>query len=559
MVFRLILILFLSGLGSGWSRGADDAAPQVVDRNLIALNGVAEPLAAIIKEIDRLNAELASADTDSRKADLSSRILAERKRLEQLRGNFLEIVGGAEAAGYDEVKQAERTIQDQFSDILDPLVGALREPTEELRYTEQLRKDLAKWQDRHEKAERVIGRIDALLTVAVDAQVGAELEAAKRLWEGRRSEATGNIEVSRLQLEDRLKNTPTVWESISGMFRDFWATRGLNLILALAAAIGAWFLVRKGYDTLLRASPSLGRRGTFIAKATSMLALGFAFLAAILAVILVLFLRGDWLLLTFVIVLLLAAAWTGKSAIPPYIDQIKMLLNLGSVREGERVIHRGLPWEVTSLGFYSVFTNPLLEGGVLRIPLKDVMEMTSRQTGGREQWFPTSKDDWIVLGDGTHGKVIHQTPEQVVLLKLGGVLKTYPILDFLEHQPENLMKGFRVSTRFGVSYDCQPISTTEVGPKFQRAILESLSKEFGKESVKTVKVEFAEAGSSSLDYVVLADFSGDLAPRMKYLERMLQRVCVEVCNEQNWEIPFPQITLHQATILAEEEASKLRQ
>ncbi|RYD46456.1 MAG: hypothetical protein EOP83_29650, partial [Verrucomicrobiaceae bacterium] len=86
MVFRLILILFLSGLGSGWSRGADDAAPQVVDRNLTALNGVAEPLAATIKEIDRLNAELASADTDSRKADLSARILAERKRLEQLRG-----------------------------------------------------------------------------------------------------------------------------------------------------------------------------------------------------------------------------------------------------------------------------------------------------------------------------------------------------------------------------------------------------------------------------------------------------------------------------------------
>ncbi len=518
----------------------------MVERNLEALNGVADPLAAANREMGRLIAEMNAAATDAAKADLAVMIQVQRERVEKFRGNFLDIVGGAEAAGYDEVKQAERTLQDQFSDLLDPLVGALREPTEKLRQTEQLRKDLLKWQDRYASAGSVIERIDRLAAKATDEQVKSGLAEARRLWESRRSDATGNIEVLKLQVEERERTTPTVWESMSRMFRNFWATRGLNLLLSVAAAVAAWFLVRRGYETLLRVGPVKRTRGSFVAKAAGILSFLIAGFAALLAVLLVLFLRGDWLLLTLVVVLLISAAWAGKATLPPYIEQIKITLNLGSVREGERLIYQGLPWEVTSLGFYSVFTNPALEGGILRIPIQKVMGMISRLADGKEQWFPTHKGDWAVLADGTYGKVIHQTPEQVVLILLGGVLKTYPTTDFLEQTPENLMKGFRVTTTFGISYDCQSIATTEVASVFQEALQASLTAELGRDAIRAVKVEFAEAGTSSLDYMVLADFEGEVAQRMKNISRMLQRICVEVCNAQGWEIPFSQITVHQA-------------
>ena len=80
----------------------------------------------------------------------------------------------------------------------------------------------------------------------------------------------------------------------------------------------------------------------------------------------------------------------------------------------------------------------------------------------------------------------------------------------------------------------------------QDAVLRHLVEALGREQVKSVKVEFKGAAASSLDYTVLADFSGEAASRYAALERMIQTACIDTCNEQGWEIPFPQMVIHQA-------------
>jgi hypothetical protein len=99
---------------------------------------------------------------------------------------------------------------------------------------------------------------------------------------------------------------------------------------------------------------------------------------------------------------------------------------------------------------------------------------------------------------------------------------------------------------FGIDYRHQAISTGEVPDVFRNAIEKALVGAFEHENVKSVKVEFASAGASSLDYEILADFGGAVASRVNVIRRMIQRVCVDVCNERGWGIPFTQITLHQA-------------
>jgi hypothetical protein len=64
--------------------------------------------------------------------------------------------------------------------------------------------------------------------------------------------------------------------------------------------------------------------------------------------------------------------------------------------------------------------------------------------------------------------------------------------------------------------------------------------------VRSIKVEFQSAGTSSLDYVVLADFDGSLGSRYNFIKRRIQSICVDVCNDNGWVIPFTQITVHQA-------------
>jgi hypothetical protein len=41
----------------------------------------------------------------------------------------------------------------------------------------------------------------------------------------------------------------------------------------------------------------------------------------------------------------------------------------------------------------------------------------------------------------------------------------------------------------------------------------------------------------------MADFDGELSDLYNRLGRSLQRWCVDACSENDWEIPFPQMTL----------------
>ena len=115
-------------------------------------------------------------------------------------------------------------------------------------------------------------------------------------------------------------------------------------------------------------------------------------------------------------------------------------------------------------------------------------------------------------------------------------MKTYPSAAFLEGTPENLSHGYRLACVFGIDYQHQKISTAEVPEIFENAVTTKLAEKFGKEEIRSVKAEFKQAGASSLDYQINVDV----------LERLVQKVCVDVCNEQGWVIPFTQITVHQA-------------
>ena len=79
---------------------------------------------------------------------------------------------------------------------------------------------------------------------------------------------------------------------------------------------------------------------------------------------------------------------------------------------------------------------------------------------------------------------------------------------------------------------------------FKARIERELLERFGRDALRSVKVEFASAGASSVDYDVIADFDGSLAPKKNVIQRLLQSLCVEVCHENGWEIPFTQITVH---------------
>lgn len=520
--------------------------------NLETLETLAASLAEAVTEREALLAEKNLPVTgEDREFEIDVQVELMRERIRQLRRGFRDIIGGAEAAEFEDREEVETSIQDQLTEVIKPILSALQEPTSRLREMDNMREARDIWQQRRDDSERVIERIIALEAANLagnnNPSVATELASARRQWEARRSEASGQFEVLRLQIEERERTTPTFWQALTTMISEFVKNRGLNLLLAIGTAVLAFFLTRRIYAWFRSISPIHQKKGgTLIGRASDLIAFSTAILVAIMCVLVVFFARGDWLLLTVTAILLFGIVWAGKTALPPYIEQIRMLLNLGAVREGERIIYRGLPWRVETLGFYTIFENPALHGGRMRVPLREVMNMISRKARAEELWFPCQQGDWVVLADETHGQVEHVTPEQVALKLRGDSLKTYRTDEFLDLAPSNLVTGFRVRSIFGIDYAHQKISTTEVPEVFRAAVQAAIAAEFGEEAVRAVIVDLNEAGDSALEYSIRADLTHAAAPRFRHVPRIIQTACVDACNERGWVIPFKQITIHQA-------------
>ncbi len=540
----LLGLLLVSCLLVAHGRAQDGSNAEF--SRLAALRQVSEPLSDSIGRLDRLRTELKAATDEDQKTALERQIADETLRLDMLRDNFRSILGGAEAAEYENSEEDRMTIEELVVDLLEPISRAVRDASTSPRELEVLSEGLELWKKREGQCDAIIKRIDELSEGISDPELLSEFESARRFWIGRRAECRSQVGVYEAQLEERNKVQRPMLERLSDGFSAFFKSRGLNLLLGVFTGVLIYVLLRQLHVLLCRISPIHKGKPRLTSRLIDIVAATLSVFLALWGVMLVFYLRGDWLLLTLVVLFLIGAVWAGKTALPPYVEQVRTYLNLGSIREGERVIYEGLPWQVSALGFWTTLENPRLEGGSYRIPLRKVMHMTSRQADDKEPWFPTEKDDWVVLSDETYGKVVTQTPEQVVVLQMGGSHKTYTASDFIEQTPENLSHGFRISCIFGVDYQHQALSTGEIPVKLQEALTKVFFSEYEREDIHSIQVEFESAGASSLDYRILVDVTGNLAHRYEHLSRAVQKVCVDACNDNGWVIPFTQITVHQA-------------
>ena len=151
------------------------------------------------------------------------------------------------------------------------------------------------------------------------------------------------------------------------------------------------------------------------------------------------------------------------------------------------------------------------------------------------------------MGDGIRGKVLSLSHEMVELVQRGGAHKYYQTGDFLALSPLNLSMNFRLKVVFGLGYDFQKEVVITIPSTMESFVGEKIQEEGYGDGLLNLKIEFQSAGASSLDLVVIADFKGEMAPLYNRLNRAIQRWCVDACNRYGWDIPFPQLTIHQGT------------
>lgn len=441
----------------------------------------------------------------------------------------------------------------ELQSLAEPSLAELREIMEPTRRLARLRTEALNLQNRANRLRSSLSKLDA----AIEGTQSSELKddtAIAALFDNIRETLTAqltltevNLSSAKFRLEEMQDQRKPVPQQIREGLSTFFAGRGRSLFLAAVAVIVVFYILTYLHRHLFKRLGRIGVKGSSFGYRLADLGFSaFRFVAAIAAVFLVFLAFDDWLLVTLTILVFLAAIWGAKEALLKGYHKLQLLLNLGPVRQGERVLYNGLPYQVRSLSVYPLLENPSLSNSTIRITIEELGEMRMRYDAEDEPWFVTEVGDYVLLSDGTYGAVAFQSPDRVRIQEAGGQSKVIPTTDFLAMAPTNLSQGYGVAITFGIDYQHQELNYDEVGEAFAEHARRKLEEFLPEGALLATFSAFKEAGASSLDYLVVAKVTGAAQDKRPNLLRALSQGCLDACNENGWGIPFPQITVHRA-------------
>ncbi|UHD16581.1 hypothetical protein [Thiocapsa bogorovii] len=518
--------------------------------SLQSLEALNKALSSQEEQVEETQRRLIAAEDDVTRQALGDDLRELRKQLKEQRLQFERFALEIDLRPFIDEVDESFDWQEELSKLLKPILAELESATAESRAIGELRAEINQVEERKVLAEEAVAHLERLLAEGPSEDLRARLEERLAHWKRVADDTANRYTALDLQLENRLEQRQSVLDETTAYAKRFFQTRGLNLLLAVGAFSAVFFGVRFLSSLVDRLQASKGAAGPartrFSSRLTALLLHVFSVLGGLIAMMLVFNMAGDWFMLGIIVIFLIGVAWASIKTLPSQLETVRLVLNIGAVREGERIRFNGLPYQVEVLGFRVRLVNPHLDGGLQEIPVNALVGLYSRPAGADEQWFPTRTGDWVELADGRMGQVSRQSPSAVHLSEIGGEDVVYPTDVFVGLNPRRLSEGFRIVSTFGIDYRHQAIATTEVPERMRDRLEQELPDVVPREHIKAVAVYFQSAAASSLDYEIHVDLAGEVAPRMPLVRHAIQRILVDACNDNGWEIPFTQITLHQA-------------
>jgi hypothetical protein len=523
---------------------ADPAPAQKTESTVRSLEAFLRTIESKQAQVDALRERFQEAVEDVTRNQLLEQLEEATREAEALDRQFEEFAVAVDVSAFVEEEQTPFDWQDELAGLVRPIVAEIKNATAGTRAIGELRAGIEEATEREAVAAEAVANLERLLAADPGENLEQRLQTDLGRWRQRREDAANRATALQLQLDNRLAERTSVLDETTSYVRDFLRTRGLNLLLGIGAFVAVFLGVRllgRLYDRL---QSSRGGR-SFSNRMAALLFQLFSVVGGVAATLLVFNLAGDWFLLGIVLIFLLGVGWASINTLPRHFEAIKLMLNIGPVKEGERLDFDGSPWCVESLGFSARLVNPLLDGGTLVLPVRFLVDLYSRPFGQGEALFPCRRDDWVELDDGRVGRVVNQNPATVELMELGGSRVVYQTRAFLGLSPRNLSAGFRLSLRFDLDHRHLDAGTDAIPGALQERLEQALPAVAGDDALRRVRVEFEQAKPSSLAFAVEVDLDGAVAERLPELRRAVARLLVEASRENGWTLPFPQLVVHQ--------------
>lgn len=539
IVLLLLLVLFSPLTVTAQEVSAQSAPPEVV-----RLNKLVDTLDKKIASRASLRNSIITGTASS--ADSRETIEELNADIDSLSETFELLTVGDFDDGLFKAKEDEPfDWRDELMLVLEPLIDSLQSLTEKPRQMTTLRDTIDLNRKRLQVSKQAIVNLSTLPVENYEEDTRLQIEQFQTKWQDQKESFEQRLFSAQAQLDRLERLDASSDQGFMPSVRQFMLGRGLTLLMAAIAAAAAWFVMRLlwwFFSTYMVNKEQ--RRSSLWFRLASYSMYLVNILVCIAALMIVLYIREDLLLLAIALLLMVIATLGIRRYIPAYVREARLLLDLGSVREGERVMYNNLPWQVMSINLHTVLWNPALEG-IVRLPLEIIETLTSRPVKDKN-WFPTKKGDFILLPDTTFAEVLIQTPELIKLRIRGGMIQWIPTADFYSMNIINLSAGktYGVAATFGFDYALQSISLTDIPTTLKESIKATLNKEGYEKFIDGLMVELKAASASSIDYLVYVTVKSEKASDFFRIERLVQQTCVAVANSKGWNIPFPQMMIH---------------
>ena len=491
--------------------------------------------------------EVSSTKNPLLKEKLLKNLATNQKRLFKLEESFNEvIINGININSIDDdTKKDKKTFEENLMEIFEPLIISLKRATEHPRQIENVRSEIEIYEARLPDFDAALQAIKRLPTSTLSPELQEKISKMQKQIKRQKLLLTNHLSVLKEKLKEYESYESSMFDNASDGVVDFIKGRGLNILLALSGFIltlSLLLMVRKRVQN--KFEHVRHQRNMFLLRVTQ-LGLGiFSVVMAIAVSLVIFYIQADWLMLALSFLLLLGIAWSIKSFLPGFLDEAKLILNMGIVREEERVVYNGLPWRVKSIGMIAILDNPYLSASEMRVKLDSLKNLNARQVEKNEPWFPSEVEDYVILEDTVYGKVVLQTPEVVNIRTYSRSIKSYNTKQYLALNPTNLSKnGFGIFITIKLDYAHKDKITSSICSTLEKSLKKEISKESFQDSLLDLTVEFKKASSHSLDIQVLSTFDGKVANDFYYIKRTIRKIALDTANDNNWSISYTKIKI----------------
>lgn len=553
IAFGLLVLVFSLILLSSQTVSAQSEQPETEVRSSQNNTEISASLTAILSIIEAQDAKrevaanlreaIENAGTDVDRAELSERLRTVNLELVRLENQIVSLATGVTETELQPTDESFE-LQDEVEELIRPFIWTLKSATENAREIEQLKRTILETSEAMVQAEKAIARVKPMIERAPEDSILRErLELILQDWETRLILARDQSITVEQQLRARLDQKVDPSDVASQAFTSFFSERGRNFFIGLLAFVLVVFVSRL-MRRLLLTLIGRNRNRTFPVRLGTLIYDALTFCLAFGTTIAIFNFYNDWFLTGAMLLAFLTIGWFILKSLPSLMEQVTLLLNLGAVQEGERVVINNVPWRVSRLDLYSELENPSLRGGHYTVPVRELRGQHSRPMDGNEKWFPSEEGDWVVLENGLWAEVILQSPEAVHLREEGGAVSHFTTPAFLDQNPKNLSGRYRSTIEFGIDYAHQADAADAIPQEMQAYIDRELRAKFGDKSILATYVTLFRAGASSLDFEIEADVGPGMGHVYETVEHALARFAIECCTQNGWTIPFQQLVLH---------------